>query len=317
MCFNKILCHSYLRKILTSHGWLASSSSHISAPMTADSATLQLHAASIGPADHTAACAMQMRMGFKYRQAIGELMFAAITCRPDMLFATIYLSQFSDHPNDCYCAAVKRVFRYLRSVITDGLHFWRATQDPTLPFILKPDSHPDTHKPEMHFTKAFAPASFADADWAANINARRSVSGIAVFLAGAPIAYKCKLQHAIALSSTESELYAARDTAKSARCMRSVLSHLQYTIDEPAPIFEDNAATIAVSHNERATKRLRHVDLRHFALLDWVQNGDIILRPIKTADNPSEGMTKPLGKQLHFCHSDTLLGKREPNYCQQ
>ena len=96
-----------------------------------------------------------------------------------------------------------------------------------------------------------------------------------------------------------------------------MLSHLQCAIDEPAPIFEDNAATIAVSNNERATKRLRHVDLRHFALLDWVQNGDIILRPIKTADNSSDGMTKPLGKQLHFRHSDTLLGKREPDYCQQ
>ena len=99
---------------------------------------------------------------------------------------------------------------------------------------------------------------------------RLSVSGSAIFLAGAPINYKCTLQYTIALSFTESELYAACDTAKYSKYIRSVLDYLGFSIQSPIPIYEDNAATIAVSNNERATKRLRHVDLRYFAILNWV-----------------------------------------------
>ena len=147
------------------------------------------------------------------------------------------------------------------------------------------------------------------------MHTRRSVSGSAIFLAGAPITYKCKLQHTVALSSAESELYAACEAAKNTKYIRSVMQHLGFKLTSPTPIHEDNAATIAVSNNQRATKRLRHVDLRHFALLEWVKNGDIILKPIPTADNPADELTKPLGNNLHCRHSDTLLGKRPPSYC--
>ena len=134
-------------------------------------------------------------------------------------------------------------------------------------------------------------------------------------MAGAPIAHKCKLQHTVALSSTESELYAACEAAKQVKYVRSVMNHLGFSLHQPTPIFEDNAATIAVSNNERATKRLRHVDLRHFAILEWVQNGEVTLKSIPSSDNPADCLTKPLGNVLHRRHSDTTLGKRMPSYC--
>ena len=74
--------------------------------------------------------------------------------------------------------------------------------------------------------------------------------------------------------------------------MRSVMNHLGLTLSSPILIYEDNAATIAVSNNQRDTKRLRHVYLHHFAILEWVQNRDIILKPITTADNPADELTK-------------------------
>ena len=86
-------------------------------------------------------------------------------------------------------------------------------------------------------------------------------------------------------------------------------------MNKPTPIFEDNAATIAISNNERATKRVRHVDMRYFAILEWVKRGDILLQHIPTSDNPADDLTKPLNNQLHCRHTDTLLGKRKPSYC--
>ena len=46
------------------------------------------------------------------------------------------------------------------------------------------------------------------------------------------------------------------------------MSHLGFNASEPARIHEDNTATIEVSNNKRATKRLRYVDLRHLEILD-------------------------------------------------
>ena len=78
----------------------------------------------------------------------------------------------------------------------------------------------------------------------------------------------------------------------------------------PTHACEDNAATVEVSNNENATKCLCHADLRHFAILDWVQNGDIILKKIVITDDPGDELAKPLGAQLRHRYSDTLLGKR-------
>lgn len=105
-----------------------------------------------------------MSMGFRHRQAIGELMFAAVTCRSDILFATMCLSQCSATPAACYYTAVKRVFRYLWSTITDGLCYWRAKPDTTLPCSMPPTTQKDNYNFTLPFTKPFLPNSFADAD---------------------------------------------------------------------------------------------------------------------------------------------------------
>ena len=49
-----------------------------------------------------------------YREAIGNLMYAAVAMRPDITFAVSTLSQFLDNPGDAHWEAAKRVFRYLQ-----------------------------------------------------------------------------------------------------------------------------------------------------------------------------------------------------------
>ena len=48
--------------------------------------------------------------GFSYRQAIGKLLFAAVTCQPDILYSVIKLSQYSSCPAAIHYAAAKRGF---------------------------------------------------------------------------------------------------------------------------------------------------------------------------------------------------------------
>ena len=103
---------------------------------------------------------LETNMGFKYRKGIGELLFAAITCRPEILYAVIKLSQFSVNPAEIHYQSVKHIFRYLRDTIDYGIHYWRPSPRPDCPLLPFPNVAPDNHElPPIHqssITEPFA-----------------------------------------------------------------------------------------------------------------------------------------------------------------
>jgi hypothetical protein len=44
------------------------------------------------------------------------------------------------------------------------------------------------------------------------------------------------------------------------------------------------------------------MDIKHFALLDWVEQDLLILEAVRTHENASDAMTKTLRKQLFYRH---------------
>ena len=62
-------------------------------------------------------------MNFKYCQAVGELLFAAVTCRPDILFSVIKLNQYSNNPAKIHYQAVKHIFKYHIFVIQSMMDY--------------------------------------------------------------------------------------------------------------------------------------------------------------------------------------------------
>ena len=67
---------------------------------------------------------------------------------------------------------------------------------------------------------------FSDADWAANVNDRRSISGYVFMLSGGAISWSSKKQGSTALSSTEAEYIAGAHAATEAIWLRTFLSEL-------------------------------------------------------------------------------------------
>ena len=59
----------------------------------------------------------------------------------------------------------------------------------------------------------------------------------------------------------------------------------------------------------KPTKKTRHVEIRHYAILDWVEQDLINIKKIHTHDNCSDTLTKPLAKTLFYRHTDTLMGR--------
>lgn len=113
-----------------------------------------------------------------YRNMVGALQYVTIT-RPEIAYSVNKLCQFMHAPKLIHWQAVKRLLRYLKGTITDGL------------LLTKP--------------KELQLQSYADADWASDTDDRKSTSGLCVYLGSNLITWCSKKQNIISRSSTEAE----------------------------------------------------------------------------------------------------------------
>jgi hypothetical protein len=238
----KISCEIYIDKIVSHHGWQNEKAADRPVPMRNDAAyqaTLELATA---PETEKEQRELEKAMGFSYRQAIGELIFALTICRPDIAVPVIKLSQYSSRPAPEHYKAVKAVFVYLNATREDGLVYWRKKPRDDLPDI----PHPRTVTaedilrtyPDRHDATTLHGAT--DATWGADRSHRRSVGGIVFLYAGGAVYYRCRYLPTIALSSTEAEFASMADAGKAALYLRSLLSDMGFVQEYPTEIQADN-----------------------------------------------------------------------------
>ena len=314
----KISNKTYIDKLLKEHDWLLNDDkiSNIPLPTKNDTTFNQRMEKAIPPTDVKEIRQLQLEMGFNYRQAIGELIFLMITCRPDISFPLIKLSQYSTAPAMEHYTAVKQIFRYVKATKTEGIYFWRKEPRSDLPDLPLPQITPQTHNVDPD-TQCDSPTTIhgaADSDWAGDTNHRKSVTGYIIKYAGGTIYYKTKFQDTIAMRSTEAEFTAACDAAKAILYIQSILDKINVPQDEATTLFIDNNGALLMANAQQPTRRTRHMDIKHFALLDWVERDLVILKRISTSDNYADPMTKSLGRQLYYRHNDYILGKIIPPY---
>ena len=311
----KVHCQTYISKILKDKPFDLTITSNKPTPMTADNDMIKLLDTSVGPSNDADKQQLEKDMGFKYRAATGELLFAIVTCRPDISNAVIKLTQFNTNPAKCHYQAAIRVYQYLNATKNRGLTFWRTQPNNHLPS----KTHEGTQPEEYNFQTTTEhneakPYVLVDSDWAGNVKTRRSVSGIVIMMAGAAVVYKTILQRVVALSSTEAEFYALSEAGKLALYVRSILNDLDMPQHAATSVYEDNKGCLHMTQNQKPTKNTRHVDLRHFAVVDWVAQDLITVKKICTNDNSSDTLTKSLNRTLFHRHTDTIMGNRHPTY---
>ena len=104
-------------------------------------------------------------MCFNYRQAIGELIFLMVTCRPDISFPLIKLSQYSNKPAKVHYKAVKQIFLYIQSTPDEGIHFWRPQPNDTLQTLPLPTPKENNDNPMKEHDSSTIMHANVDADW--------------------------------------------------------------------------------------------------------------------------------------------------------
>jgi hypothetical protein len=303
-----ITVESYLGAVLKSHGWESLEPALL--PMDPDNKYVRLLDAA-EPLSLDARLDME-RDRFRYRGAIGELIWPMVTARPDIAFPAIKLSQFSVAPAALHFDAVLGVFRYLLASRDRGITFTRLRPVPFLPdmppssrLALPGDSIHDHLVPVDRHGVLYG---YSDSDWAMDVRHRRSITGIVMCLAGGAVAWKCRVQPTVSLSTTEAEFLAASDAGRMALYLRSVLSELGHPQASATCIYEDNRGALLLSQASQPTRQTRHIDIRAFALLDWHERDVISLVSLDSSLNSSDLLTKQLARILFSRHWDCVSG---------
>jgi hypothetical protein len=78
--------------------------------------------------------------------------------------------------------------------------------------------------------------------------------------------------------------------------------------------YKDNDGCTATGNAQKPTPHTRHIDIKYFALCDWVKRDIIIIERIDTSINPADHLTKILPRTLFHRHADFLLGHVPPKY---
>jgi hypothetical protein len=118
-----------------------------------------------------------------------------------------------------------------------------------------------------------------DADWAGNPDNHRSTSGYLFVVCGGIVSWSCKKQQTISLSSTESELAAAKEAIKEAVWSRYFLKEIGFfsLFQKPTVIYEDNQGCINVATNPIFHARMKHIAVHHGYIRERIINGDVEL----------------------------------------
>ena len=80
----------------------------------------------IAPTDHKEQIRLQHEMGIHYRQVIGELLYAMVTCQPDISYPVVKLSQYSIAPAKVHYEAAKQLLLYLKATKSDDIYYCRS-----------------------------------------------------------------------------------------------------------------------------------------------------------------------------------------------
>lgn len=224
-----------------------------------------------------------------YRSLIGTLMFLAVSTRPDISYAVSMLSRFNNNPHFVHFSAAKHILRYLKGTVDYGIIFKKSNQ----PLV-----------------------GYSDADWANDLNDRRSYTGFVFLLANGPVAWEARKQPTVALSSTEAEYMALAQASREAMFLTGILRELNMDcyVRAPTVIYSDNMGAISMTKNQGYNPRTKHIDIRHHYIKELVEEDSIKTCHISTDEMIADILTKGLGSNKHNVLKEHIVNNVYKNY---
>ena len=208
---------------------------------------------------------------YPYGTLVGKLMFLAVATRPDLAYTVSALTRFMANPTTVHWQVAKGVVRYLAQTPERGITYRGSSTE------LK---------------------AYCDADYAGDIDTRKSTTGYVFMMNGGAISWNSKRQPTVAVSTTETEYMAAAAAVKEGLWMRKLLESLDIKVDK-INIMCDNQSAIKLLKNPIFSVRSTHIDIIHHFARERVLRGDVVFNYIHTKKMLADVMTKALPAEQH------------------
>ncbi|CAL8151010.1 unnamed protein product [Prunus armeniaca] len=164
--------------------------------------------------------------------------------RPDISFAVNQVCQFMHNPRTSHLQVVKRIFRYIKGTVEQGLNF--------------------------HQSNDFSLRSFSDADWVGSVDDRRSTIGACIFFGPNLLTWTAKKQSTVSRSSTEAEYRALAHTAAEIRWFGYLFRELGNPLRSAPCIYVDNLSALYMAANPIFHARTRHIEIDYHFVRELV-----------------------------------------------
>lgn len=215
-----------------------------------------------------------------YREAVGSLMFLSIVSRPDIAYAVNVVSRFLNNHGDDHWRAVKRIFAFLVGTKDIGIMYQSGGSKPDL-------------------------IGYSDADYASDLETRRSTTGYIFSLANGPVTWASQRQKLVVLSTTEAEYVAASTAAKEIIWLRKLMNGIG-RCSQATILYVDNQSTIRLAKNREFHKRTKHIDIRYYHLRETSEANIIHVEYIPSENQQADILTKALPKERFLNHCENI-----------
>ncbi|CAI7903608.1 unnamed protein product [Closterium sp. NIES-54] len=214
-----------------------------------------------------------------YQRKLGCLLFAAVTCCPDLSYSASQLATYLKRPEDEHMKELDRALHYLVNTPTIGLIYYKNVT--TMPKLI----------------------GYVDADHAGDSDNRRLLTGYIYRLEPiGPISWQSSKQELIALSSAEAEYIALCSATKEGLYLRELLEEVRLAQLPSFSLFCDNQSAIRIANKNGFANRTKHIALRHFFVKDEIEKGRLELSYCPTSEMEADYLTKKLGKsKFEYC----------------
>jgi len=152
--------------------------------------------------------------------------------------------------------------------------------------------------------------AFCDSDYGGDADSRRSVSGYVIYLFGCAVAWKSHGQKSVSLSSTEAEYKAVSEVVTDIMFIKMLLEFLGFQVALPITVHVDNIGAIYLAHNARSTGRTKHIDIHHHYVREYIEDGVVMIKFVRSEDNNADIFTKNLADTPFDKHKVTIMGEQ-------
>jgi Reverse transcriptase (RNA-dependent DNA polymerase) len=202
-----------------------------------------------------------------YMELVGSLLYLAVCTRPDIAQAVGALSKYMSTPTEEHWRAAQGVVQYLAGTTTLGITYTKG---------------------------GGSLLGYCDADYAGDVDSRRSTTGYIFTLSGGAISWSSRLQPTVAASTAEAEYMAAAYAVKEALWLRVLATDLDLQVGGSMILRCDNKAALTLLTEPIVSARTKHIDILHHFARERAARGEVTFEYCPSEEQVADILTKPL-----------------------